>query len=253
MAKKHLSERPWWKLFVQIMTIVTGVSAAILAGIAVWVGINQLKEMQKRPFLSLAFSYYDITTRQPKYRYSWFAPRHYLTREDKFLLSIINTGSKSSRGGKVFLGVPQWLEAELKSFRGEVIRRPDKDSLFGGSVVYEIPFDNILSPQDYVKPTEGKKNAMVSALAWIKLSMPDTARGHSLRVNGKPRWPLVYKIEAEDDECVYQIRWISVYFGILDSARVDSLIQEDWESNLFNKRFRPKVKFIIERVEIPLE
>jgi len=112
MAKKHLSERPWWKLIVQIMTIFTGLAAL---GIAVWVGVSQLKEMQKRPFLSLAFIREDATSTY--YSYSLFLSREEIAKKQTFTFGVVNSGPIASVGGKVLLAIPFFLKVDDSSLQ----------------------------------------------------------------------------------------------------------------------------------------
>ena len=231
MAKKHLSERPWWKLIVQIMTIFTGLAAL---GIAVWVGVSQLKEMQKRPFLSLAFIREDAISTY--YSYSLFLSREETAKKQTFTFGVVNSGPIASVGGKVLLAIPFFLKVDDsilqlvkrgKSGVDPIRRRPDLDNAFGGSVVFEIPFGSIYAAGNF------------QDVVTFKLSMPDTNLAR-FREDGEIAWPLVYKILADDDDDSYRHRWLWVYFGIDEkSSKAEKLKKRNYEKNLPKKGFRP--------------
>lgn len=251
MAEKNpLSERPRWKFFVQIMTIIAGVSAAMLAGIAVWIGITQLHEMQRRPFLSLAFGK-ELDVRRLEMDYSILVSEEELQDGKWFVLRVENSGNKSSKKGVVHLGVPEFLDVKFDTtFFIAPILRKDLYYRFGGTPVYEIPFDEILPGKGFIKPGDTIEKPMSKAVALIKLSMPDTLKGKDWRLCKHITWPLLYRITTEDEEGVYPIRRIMVYtapqikpgsFSFAQDVQyleaVDSAFRENRKQNLYKKRF----------------
>lgn len=113
--EKGRSRRSKWTLGTQIASTII---LAGIAAIALWVTIRQLNELRRRPFLSLCFApFSDYKEGEIPYTYWMFYEKERIMTEHRFSLGIMNSGNKSSRGGRLLLGIPHCLNVKIESFR----------------------------------------------------------------------------------------------------------------------------------------
>lgn len=225
-------DRPAWRVISWValvlsplLAVVALVIALSASNTALEVESRQLREMQKRPFLSLAF------VMGKKYTYSVFYPESEVTHKRNFHLGLVNSGPMYSEEGQLQLFVPKYLKVDSIVALSDVVRsvHPMNEIIEWEKFdVYSIMFGTIYPGGGPFDPVMG----MVIPLFSIWLGLRDT-------VNAKDhlQWEIIYGISAKDIDGLYRRRTLGIYFGTDEESQkiLDSL---DFEKNQYIPRYR---------------
>lgn len=231
-------------LIALVVAIVANCTANKASQIAIEVENRQLEEMQKRPFLSVAFGSGASALR----RYTICLDSNVVTIPHTFALMLTNSGETATKGGEVILLVPSFLKViNITPLREdvEVEQMEEWEKMLSeidvnGASFYSISFPPIKGGGAPIQLSSNEMSAIPIRLANVTISMPDTnhPEANRLRVHGRLSWPLLYVISTWDDDGFYNQRCLWVYYGIYDEKIRDSLHRYNWEKNMTDIRFR---------------